>query len=365
MRKDHSPNILLAIRWMHWINFPVLFVMIWSGMLIYWANDVYKIHLGHDILFSFFPELLLQDAQPVPPPGRGHGLSFCVHVGILPATGWSTCYIRYFPGNGAISLPDRHSFKRSVAHRRPCTACTSARRRPRRPKYNGAQKIAYTAIIVMGLGSVLTGLAIYKPAQFFLADRHFSAGAAMPASFISSLTLGYCLFFLIHVVQVILASWNNFRAMVAGFDVIDQPPAMAIMGPPLPVPAPSCIHDPHSRRSRAGRYHAHTRGPRTRRAHNTRFDTRRPANSPTQTAAIDNLPHRRNSTGTTRPCNRGPLLLDEPSPRPATSAATRTSCPTRNPPVPPATHSLGGNPPQSHRPQRSTLRRPADQPRDP
>ena len=25
-----------AIRWMHWINFPVLSVMIWSGLLIYW-----------------------------------------------------------------------------------------------------------------------------------------------------------------------------------------------------------------------------------------------------------------------------------------------------------------------------------------
>lgn len=28
----------LAIRWMHWINFPILFTMIWSGLLIYW-ND--------------------------------------------------------------------------------------------------------------------------------------------------------------------------------------------------------------------------------------------------------------------------------------------------------------------------------------
>ena len=33
-------------------------------------------------------------------------------------------------------------------------------------KYNAAQRIAYTVIIVMGLGSVLTGLAIYKPVQF-------------------------------------------------------------------------------------------------------------------------------------------------------------------------------------------------------
>lgn len=28
----------LAIRWMHWINFPMRFTMIWSGILIYW-ND--------------------------------------------------------------------------------------------------------------------------------------------------------------------------------------------------------------------------------------------------------------------------------------------------------------------------------------
>ena len=36
----------LAIRWMHWINFPVLAIMIWSGLLIYWANDIYKVNLG-------------------------------------------------------------------------------------------------------------------------------------------------------------------------------------------------------------------------------------------------------------------------------------------------------------------------------
>src|SRR3954470_13342979 len=31
----------LAIRWFHWINFPLLAIMIWSGTLIYWANAVY------------------------------------------------------------------------------------------------------------------------------------------------------------------------------------------------------------------------------------------------------------------------------------------------------------------------------------
>jgi cytochrome b subunit of formate dehydrogenase len=26
------------VRWMHWINVPLLFGMIWSGLLIYWLH---------------------------------------------------------------------------------------------------------------------------------------------------------------------------------------------------------------------------------------------------------------------------------------------------------------------------------------
>src|SRR6266436_7630004 len=32
----------LAIRWMHWINLPLLVVMIYSGLLIYWADSRYE-----------------------------------------------------------------------------------------------------------------------------------------------------------------------------------------------------------------------------------------------------------------------------------------------------------------------------------
>jgi PAS domain S-box-containing protein len=38
MRSKHP----LAIRWFHWVNFPLLALMIWSGLWIYWANDVYR-----------------------------------------------------------------------------------------------------------------------------------------------------------------------------------------------------------------------------------------------------------------------------------------------------------------------------------
>ena len=42
----------LAIRWFHWINFPILAVMVWSGLLIYWANAVYRVGVGRHTLFK-------------------------------------------------------------------------------------------------------------------------------------------------------------------------------------------------------------------------------------------------------------------------------------------------------------------------
>jgi len=73
----------------------------------------------------------------------------------------------------------------------------------------------------MGFGSMLTGFAIYKPVQVqWLTMLCGGYEAARIEHFI--LTLGYVLFFLVHIVQVILAGWNNFRAMVAGFEVIKQ-----------------------------------------------------------------------------------------------------------------------------------------------
>jgi thiosulfate reductase cytochrome b subunit len=35
-----------------------------------------------------------------------------------------------------------------------------------------------------------------------------------------ALTVGYVLFFLIHIAQAIRAGWNNFRAMVTGYELI-------------------------------------------------------------------------------------------------------------------------------------------------
>src|SRR5258705_4915655 len=55
MKKQIVKKHPLVIRWFHWVNFPVIAVMIWSGLLIYWANDVYRIGFGNTTLLKFFP----------------------------------------------------------------------------------------------------------------------------------------------------------------------------------------------------------------------------------------------------------------------------------------------------------------------
>jgi cytochrome b subunit of formate dehydrogenase len=70
----------------------------------------------------------------------------------------------------------------------------------------------------MGIGSILTGLAIYKPVQLNWLCT-IMGGYKMARILHFALTIGYVLFFLIHIFQVIRAGWNNFRAMITGFEV--------------------------------------------------------------------------------------------------------------------------------------------------
>ncbi len=215
MKKRIVKKHPLAIRWFHWINFPVLTVMIWSGLLIYWANDVYKLGWNDKTLLKFFPQSFY-DALHIPFK-LSTGMAF--HFFFM----WffflnGLLYVLYtiFSGEWRYLLPNRHSFKEAwqvVLH-----DLHIRKTAPPQDKYNAAQRIAYSSIVVMGMGSVITGLAIYKPVQFHLLCAMCGGyEAARIEHFI--LTLGYALFFLVHVGQVILAGWNNFQAMVTGFEV--------------------------------------------------------------------------------------------------------------------------------------------------
>lgn len=222
IREKHS----LAMRWTHWVNFPILTIMIWSGLLIYWANDEYSITLFGHTFFRFFPDWFYRWLKV--PAHLAEGLSFhFLFMWFFTLNGFFYILYTLISGDWRELVPEKKSFKEAflvVLH-----DLHIIKMAPPQNKYNAAQRIAYTSIIIMGLGSVLTGLAIYKPVQFsglvwIFGGYHF----ARIIHFV--LTLGYVFFFIIHIVQVILAGWNNFRSVVSGFELVQVSPSLALEG---------------------------------------------------------------------------------------------------------------------------------------
>lgn len=208
----------LAIRWFHWVNFPVLAVMIWSGLLIYWAYHPYKIQMGSFTLVTFFPDWFFKGLHLKQRLAEGMSWHFAL-MWLFTING--ILYVSYtlFSGEWRYLFPKRGSFREAwqvVLHD------LGIRKGPLPvEKYNAAQRIAYSSIIVMGIGSLLTGLAIYKPTQLSWLTALFG-GYEMARLLHFALTVGYVLFFVVHIAQVVKAGWNNFRSMITGFDVVDE-----------------------------------------------------------------------------------------------------------------------------------------------
>jgi len=197
----------LAIRWFHWINFPLLFLMIWSGILIYWAWPKYGFFA---IEQTTWKKLGVNNRL-----AEGMALHF-FFMWFFAVNGVLYVLYTWISGEWRELVPNRHSLREAwqvVLHD------LRIRKEPLPPrKFNGAQQIAYTSVVLMGVGSLLTGLAIYKPVQFAWLVSLF--GGYQTARLIHFwLTVGYVLFFFVHVAQVVKAGWNNFRAMVIGYEV--------------------------------------------------------------------------------------------------------------------------------------------------
>lgn len=172
-------------RWTHWFNVPLLSLMIWSGILIYWANDIYIVipdsvaralninqRLAEGMAWHFF--IMWGFVL--------NGLVYLTHLTI------SGSWRSLIPGNA-------HS------------------------KYNTIQRMAYLSVIIMAIWAVLSGLAIYKPVTLGWLTKLL--GGYEAARFQHFLMMcGFVLFIPIHIIQVIRAGWNNFRSMAAGSLVV-------------------------------------------------------------------------------------------------------------------------------------------------
>jgi thiosulfate reductase cytochrome b subunit len=82
--------------------------------------------------------------------------------------------------------------------------------------YNPLQKLAYTSAIFLGVLSVLTGFAVWKPIQFsWLA---WLMGGFHLARLWHFLVMWAIIGFVFgHLVMVVLHGWNNFVSMLTGW----------------------------------------------------------------------------------------------------------------------------------------------------
>jgi thiosulfate reductase cytochrome b subunit len=220
----------LAVRWMHWINFPLLALMIYSGILIYWADSqheglnahrVYRVGAGSWTLFRLFPPSFYDSLHLKYQLAKGLGYHF-FFMWFFALNGMAYVLYTLLSGEWRALTPNRQSINEAIQvilH-----DLWLSKHRPPRRKFNGAQQLAYTCVILMGGGSLVTGLAIYKPTQLHVITT-LLGGYEMARWLHFWLTIAYVGFFLIHVFQVIRAGWNNFRSMVIGYELAPVEPA--------------------------------------------------------------------------------------------------------------------------------------------
>lgn len=233
----------LAIRWFHWINFPVLSIMIWSGILIYWAQDSYepfKYTLFSDKFYNWdqgyqdriaplvsagktapsrtATEAVLEKLNPHLDHRLAEGMGWhFLFMWVFTLNGILYVLFLIFSGEWRYIVPQKGTIKDAIH-----TVLHDLHLRkdpPPRAKFNGAQQIAYTSIILMGGLAVLSGLALFKPVQTSpIAQLLGGYSFARIIHFV--LMLSFIGFFFIHVGQVIKTGWNNFRAMVTGYELV-------------------------------------------------------------------------------------------------------------------------------------------------
>lgn len=199
-----------ATRWTHWLNALWLAFMLWSGLLIYWANDVYRVGP-----VPFFPAWFYRAFSVDHRLAEGMALHFAFLWPFF-VTGLVYVVFTLASGEWRHLRPGRRGVRDAVAvvlhdlHLR--------RRLPAQGRYNAAQRVAYTVVIVMGAGSLLTGLAIYRPVQLRPLPALFGGYEGARAVHFA-LAVGFVAFLVVHVVQVARAGWPNLRSMLTGYDV--------------------------------------------------------------------------------------------------------------------------------------------------
>ena len=198
----------LVVRLCHWVNAVALFVMVGSGLEIFRAFPSFGAKIPQQDLLNWPKAFAL---------GGWLGGALQWHLTFM----WiyiatSVIYLGYqvYTGNyrqvlfGPRDIPGVWPMVRHYFFFGP--------KPPLKEAYNPLQKHAYTSAIGLGILSVLTGLAIWKPVQFsWLA---WLMGGFHLARLWHFLIMWAMLAFVFgHLVMVVVHGWNNFVSMLTGW----------------------------------------------------------------------------------------------------------------------------------------------------
>lgn len=197
-KEYHHP---LIIRLTHWVNAIALGIMVGSGLQIYNASPYGDFTfppfmtlggwLAGARMWHFFAMWIL----------FVNGLVWVVY-NISTRHGRLTTFFRREDISGVLPMIQYYLRIR--------------KQHPPVKKYNPLQKLAYTSVVFLAIGSLLTGVAIYWPVQFSKLTALFG-GYDTARGWHFFFTLSFILFFFGHIFMVVISGWSNFASIITGW----------------------------------------------------------------------------------------------------------------------------------------------------
>lgn len=197
-----------AVRFTHWLNAAAVLVLATSGLRIFIAFP------------SFGPKIPEHDVVNIP-----QVLTLGGWLG--GALKWHFTFMWLFAGGGlvyvAYQLFSGH-YKTVLFMPRDAKGVWPMARHyflfgPKpavSEQYNPLQKLAYTATVLCGVASLLTGLVLFKPVQFSWLGWPMG-GYHLARVWHFAAMCGFVAFIPGHLMMVALHGWSNFTSMLTGW----------------------------------------------------------------------------------------------------------------------------------------------------
>lgn len=197
-----------VIRLCHWVNLVALLVMAASGLRIFQAFPSFGAKIPQEDLLHW-PDALTLGGW------LGGALQWhMTYMWIYMATGLFYFIYLLFSGTyRQVLFMSRH-----VSGVWPMMRhyFLFGPRPPLEETYNPLQKLAYTCALILGMLTVLTGFAVWKPVQ--LSWLVWMMGGFQWARLWHFIAMWTLLAFVFgHLVMVVLHGWNNFSSMLTGW----------------------------------------------------------------------------------------------------------------------------------------------------